>query len=130
MQVNLRGAVVKNMTVLKKAIADKTFEVAELRKELKRHASILALLSRNHAGAKVKKVTGRRRSRGDLNAVLNRLGETFTSREFVKAGMRANKTSIYLRQVLSRWARTGKLKRLQRGKYQKTKKANVHRLAA
>lgn len=130
MHVNIKGAVIKNMTELKKAISVKSFEVAELRRELKRHESILALLSRNHGGAKVKMANGKRRRRGDLNAVLNRLRETFTSKEFVKAGMRANKTSIYLRQVLSRWARTGKLKRLERGKYQKTKKASSRRLAA
>jgi hypothetical protein len=130
MHVDLRGAVIKNMTELKKAISDKSSEVARLRKELKRHESILALLSQSNGRAKVKTTNGRRRSRGDLNTVLNRLPETFTSREFVRAGTQANKTSIYLRQVLSRWARTGKLKRLQRGKYQKTKKSNVHRLAA
>ncbi|MGH7823944.1 MAG: hypothetical protein ACREQ7_02020 [Candidatus Binatia bacterium] len=129
MHVDLKGAVLKNMTELKKAISDKSSEVAQLRRELERHESILALLSQSNGRGKMRTVSGRRRGRGDLNAVLNRLPETFTSKEFVKAGTQANKTSIYLRQVLSRWARTGKLKRLQRGKYQKTKKG-VQRLAA
>jgi len=130
MRVDLRVAVLKNMNELKKAISDKSLEVARLRKELKRHESILALLSQHNGRGKVKTSNGRRRSRGDLNAVLNRLPDTFTSKEFVRAGTQVNKTSIYLRQVLSRWARTGKIKRLQRGRYQKTKKSNVHRLAA
>jgi hypothetical protein len=128
MHVDLRGAVMRNMAELKKAISDKSSEVAQLRRELERHESILALLSQSDGGAKAKAPSGRRRGRGDLNSVLDRLPETFTSKEFVRAGTQANKTSIYLRQVLSRWARTGKLKRLQRGKYQKTKK--LHRLAA
>jgi len=130
MNVDLRTAVIKNMTELKKAISDKSSEVELLRKELKRHESILALLSQSNGGTKAKAANGRRRGRNDLTAVLNRLPDTFTSRDFVRAGTQANKTSIYLRQVLSRWTRTGKLKRLQRGKYQKTKKSQGQRAAA
>jgi len=122
MHVDLKMAVMRNMSELKKAISDKSSEVAQLQRELERHENILALLSQTNGRGKGRATAGRRRGRGDLNAVLSRLPDTFTSREFVKAGTQANKTPIYLRQVLSRWTRTGKLKRLQRGKYQKSKK--------
>ena len=129
MPVDIKTAVVKNMDELKKAISEKSSEVAQLEEELKRHETVLALLS-DHGAQRGRNGTGRRRGRADLRAVLTRLPDTFTSRDFVRAGSRTRKPPIYLRQILSRWVKQGKIKRLERGKYQKTKKANLHRLAA
>jgi predicted transcriptional regulator of viral defense system len=56
--------------------------------------------------------------------------ETFTSKDFVAATAFSGISSLYLRQMLTRWTKQGRLKRLQRGKYQKTKKANAERLVA
>src|SRR5207249_3955094 len=128
MSLDLRSAVRKNMEELRKAIFEKSSEVARLEKELKRHQTVLALLSDN--GTKGAPARGSRRRRGALGEVLTNLPDTFTSREFMKAATRTKRSPVYLRQLLSRWARQGRIKRVQRGKYQKGRGGNVHRLAA
>lgn len=129
MAVDLRGAVIENMKELKKAIFEKSSEVAQLQKELKRHQTVLALLTENGRG-NMPAEKGRPSRGGVLGEVLTRLPETFTSREFMKAATRTKRSPVYLRQLLSRWAKQGKIKRVQRGKYQKSKTSNAHRLAA
>jgi hypothetical protein len=130
MPVNLKAAVIENMNELRKAISEKSSEVAQLKRELERYKSVLALLSQNRGEDKLRARNGRRRSRGDLDAVLNRLPPIFKSKDFMRAASRAGKSSVYLRQILSRWARRGKIKRLEKGKYRKLKRANVQRMAA
>ena len=129
MSVNLEAAVIENMNELKNAISEKTLEVAELEKELKRYESVLALL-RNDQQNRSSGKKGRPRGKTDLAAVLGGLPETFTSKEFIKAATRIKKPSVYLRLALSRWAKEGRVKRLERGKYQKVRNGSSHRLAA
>lgn len=128
MSVNLEAAVVENMEELKKAISDKSLEVAELEKELKRYEAVLAMLRADKDKSSGKK--GRPRGKGDLAAVLESLPETFTSKDFIKAATRTRKPSVYLRLALSRWAKEGRVKRLERGKYQKAKNGSANRMAA
>ncbi|MPZ75513.1 MAG: hypothetical protein GEU77_03230 [Deltaproteobacteria bacterium] len=128
MSVNLEAAVRQNMDELKKAISDKASEVAELEKELKRYETVLAVLRADKNASSGRK--GRPRGKTDLSTVLGGLPETFTSKEFIKAATRTRKPSVYLRLALSRWAKEGRVKRLERGKYQKVKNGSTHRLAA
>jgi predicted nuclease with TOPRIM domain len=137
MSVDVRQAVIRNVQEIKKALDEKTSEVARLEKELKRYQSVLELLSENGKALRAEvryepaQTNGARRGRrGALGEVLTRLPETFTSREFMKAATRTKRSPIYLRQLLSRWAKQGRIKRVQRGKYQKSKAANVQRMAA
>jgi predicted nuclease with TOPRIM domain len=137
MSVDVRQAVIRNVQEIKKALDEKTSEVARLEKELKRYQSVLELLSENGKALRPEvryepaQPNGARRGRrGALGEVLTRLPETFTSREFMKAATRTKRSPIYLRQLLSRWAKQGRIKRVQRGKYQKSKAANVQRMAA
>src|ERR1051325_1897948 len=137
MSVDVREAVIKNVQEIKRALDEKTSEVARLEKELKRYQTVLELLSENgnrrQAAEKdeIAQTNGSRRGRrGALGEVLTRLPETFTSREFMKVATRTKRSPIYLRQLLSRWAKQGRIKRVQRGKYQKTKGASGQRLAA
>ena len=137
MSVDVREAVIKNVQEIKRELDQKTTEVARLEKELKRYQSVLALLTENskeqHTAAKDENAQAngaRRGRRGALGEVLTRLPETFTSREFMKAATRTKRSPIYLRQLLSRWAKQGRIKRVERGRYQKSKAANVQRLAA
>lgn len=123
MPVDLKAAVSENMNELRKAIA-------RLKEELERYKSVMALLSRNGSTEKLRARNGPRRSRGDLEAVLNRLPGRFSSKDFMRAAARAGKSSVYLRQILSRWAKRGKIKRLQKGKYRKVKRAGAQRIAA
>jgi hypothetical protein len=130
MGVDLKTAVMKNIDDLRKAISVKASEMAQLENELKRHETVLELLGRNGGREKARAGGGGRRGRMNLRDVLARLPEKFTSRDFVKAAVRTRKPSVYLRQTLSRWARQGKIKRVERGKYHKVKNGSVHRLAA
>ncbi len=129
MGIDLKTAVMKSIDELKKAISVKASEIAQLESELRRHESVLELLGRNGRG-RVRAGIGARRGRISLRDVLARLPETFTSRDFVKAAVRTKKPSVYLRQTLSRWARQGKIKRVERGKYHKVRNGNPHRMAA
>jgi hypothetical protein len=128
MSVNLEAAVMENINELKSVISEKTLEVAELEKELKRYESVLDLLRDDHNRNERRK--GRPRGKTDLAEVLGGLPETFTSKEFIKAATRTKKPSVYLRLALSRWAKEGRVKRLERGKYQKVRNGSSHRLAA
>ncbi len=128
MTADLKTAVLKSMDDLKKAISEKASEMAELEDELKRHESVLALLGKN--GKATRAASGSRHGRTSLRDVLARLPERFTSRDFVKAAVRTKKPSVYLRQTLSRWARQGKIKRVERGKYHKVRNGSAHRMAA
>ena len=128
MSVNLEAAVMENINELKVAISEKALEVADLEKELKRYESVLALLRDDHNRNARRK--GRPRGKTDLAEVLGGLPETFTSKEFIKAATRTKKPSVYLRLALSRWAKEGRVKRLERGKYQKVRNGSSHRLAA
>jgi hypothetical protein len=129
MKVDLKSAVRKSIAALKKAISAKNSEVARLENELKRHETVLQLLNGEQPGKRrtFGKVRG---GRSNLRAVLAELPEKFTSRDFVKAAVRTKKPPVYLRQTLSRWARQGKIKRVQRGKYHKVKSNQLSRMAA
>jgi hypothetical protein len=130
MGVDLKIAVMKNIEDLKKAISVKASEMAQLESELKRHETVLELLRNSGGREKGRAGTSARRGRMNLRDVLAQLPEKFTSRDFVKAAVRTRKPSVYLRQTLSRWARQGKIKRVERGKYHKVKNSSVNRLAA
>jgi hypothetical protein len=130
MRLDLKSAVRKGIQDIKKAIVAKSAEVAQLEGELKRHETVLQLLN-GRQGAKGRGAGVRgRRGRTNLRAVLAGLPEKFTSRDFVKAASRTKKPPVYLRQTLSRWARQGKIKRVERGKYHKVKSSSASRLAA
>jgi hypothetical protein len=130
MGVDLKTAVMKNIDDLRKAISVKASEMAQLESELERHETVLELLGSNGGREKARPGSSRRRGRMNLRDVLARLPENFTSRDFVKAAVRTRKPSVYLRQTLSRWARQGKIKRVERGKYHKVKNGGMNRLAA
>ncbi len=128
MGVDLKTAVRRSINGLKKAISVKSSQIAQLENELKRHETVLELLGRN-GGKKVRAGNGARRSRTNLRDVLARLPEKFTSRDFVKAAVPTKKPAVYLRQTLSRWARQGKIKRVERGKYHKVRNGGMHHMA-
>jgi hypothetical protein len=125
MAADVKTAVMENMAEIEKAISEKSIEVAKLKEELGVYASILALLTKK-AGSS----NGGRHDRVDMKTVLRSLPDTFTSKDFVAAASMSGISSLYLRQMLTRWTKQGKLKRLRRGKYQKTKKASAERLVA
>jgi hypothetical protein len=124
MPANLKTAVMLNMAEVEKAISEKSIQMAQLKDELALYKSILALLTKKERSQE------RAPDRVDINTLLRSMPETFTSKYFVTAAGSTGISSLYLRQMLTRWTRQGKLKRLERGKYHKTKKASVDRLVA
>ncbi|HWP59276.1 MAG TPA: type IV toxin-antitoxin system AbiEi family antitoxin domain-containing protein [Candidatus Acidoferrales bacterium] len=130
MPVDIRAAVSRNISELRKVISDKAAELAALRRELQRHETVLGLLARD-GRQRAGRATGRRGRRGgELDAVLNRMSPTFTNKDFFRAASGLGKSALYLRQILSRWAKQGKIKRLERGHYQRVKKAPEKRASA
>ncbi len=133
MSVDVKDAVLNNMKELRQEISEKSFEVSELQKELKRYETVLTLLGHNGRNGKKKSPAqskGGSHKGGALSNVLTGLPETFSSREFMKAALRTKRSPVYLRQLLSRWAKQGRIKRVQRGKYQKGRGSSAHRAAA
>jgi chromosome segregation ATPase len=130
MSVNLEAAITENIDELRQAISDKSLEVAQLEKELKRYENALNVLRDGTEDVtQARRGKGGRRRKTDLSTVLGDLPETFTSKDFIKAATRTRKPSVYLRLALSRWTKEGRLKRLERGKYQKVR-GGSHRMAA
>ena len=121
MPADVKAAVVKTIAELEKSISEKSAEMAQLKEELGVYESILALLAKKtppHNGGR------------QLWAVLRSMPENFTSKDFVAAAATSGVSSLYLRQMLTRWTKQGKLKRVERGKYHKTKKAAIDRAVA
>jgi hypothetical protein len=129
MAVNIRAAVSKNISELRKVISEKSSELAQLQRELERHENALQLFTHNGNRGVTRTATTRHR-RTNLNTVLGRLPGNFTNKDFLRAAGGLGKSSLYLRQILSRWAKQGRIKRLQRGHYQKAKRANAKRASA
>ena len=129
MGTDLKTAVIRNIDKLKKAISVKSSEIAQLENELKRHETVLDLLGRNGRG-KMRAGSGAGRRPTNVREVLARLPDKFTSQDFVKAAVRTKKPSVYLRQTLSRWARQGKIIRVERGKYHKVRNGGMHHITA
>jgi hypothetical protein len=125
MPADVRSVIMENMAELEKSISEKSLEVAQLKEELGLYENILALLSR-----KERLPNSGRQERVDLKTILRSMPENFTSKNFVAAAATSGISSLYLRQMLTRWTKQGKLKRVERGKYHKTKKANADRLVA
>lgn len=113
MVVDLNKAVLREIDSIKKTISLRTSQIAQLRHELKRHETVLKLLGQK------KKPGQEKRRQVSLNEVLAQIPETFTTRDFVKAAAKTRKSSLYLRQTLSRWTKQGKIKRVERGNYRK-----------
>jgi hypothetical protein len=125
MPADVRGAVMETIAEIEKSISQKSVELAQLREELGLYESILGLLSK-----KERPQNGGKQERADLKSLLRSMPDQFTSKDFVSAASSAGISSLYLRQMLTRWTKQGKLKRVQRGKYHKTKKAAADRLVA
>jgi UDP-N-acetylenolpyruvoylglucosamine reductase len=119
MAKDLKSAVIRSISDIQKTISQKSSEVEQLQKQLQNYKSVLSLLGQTSHLT----VNGGKSPRTDLRTVLDELPESFSSADFVKAAAGKKKDPAYLRQTLVRWAAQGRLKRMERGKYHKTKKA-------
>ena len=121
MTKDLKSAVMRNISEIEKSLSKKSSEVAHLKQELQNYKGVLTLLGQSGRGVAVRGGNGQKSARTDLRSVLGNLPDTFTSSDFVKAAAGKKKDPAYLRQTLVRWAAQGRLKRVERGKYHKSK---------
>ena len=127
MATDLKVSVKKQIDRLGKELAVATGRVAALRDEIKKHELIYDMLEGQRTS---KRPRGRppveplkRGPRGamiDWNAVLATLPDQFTL-DSMSAHKAANeKPRAYLRQVVVRWSKEGRIERTARGTYRKT----------
>lgn len=118
MRVNLESFVNKSMTGLKRKLSRAVSELAALKKDLQSYENVQKMLFQDSRPGRTAKTKPRKIARTDWNAVLKKLPHSFTSEAFRKASGR-NRSAVYPRQVLARWAKQHRIKRLARGKYKK-----------
>ena len=119
MAVNLRASVISVIKELKKNIAQKTSEVTSLKNELRRHERVYKLLGGGRARTRRTRARGKRAVTVDWNSVLKGLPATFTLDHIYRASAVKGKPQGYLRHVVVKWARQGKIKRTGWGRYRK-----------
>jgi hypothetical protein len=119
MPVDVKAAVMESIADIGKALSEKSVQVARLKQELSVYENILKLLAKKDAHQ-----NGKPRN---LRLILVSMPETFTSKDFAAAAAFSGTSSVYLRQMLTRWTKQGELKRLERGKYHKTKKTSAEK---
>ena len=128
MATDLKVSVKRQIDRLRKELAVAAERVAALRDEIKRHELIYDMLEGQRTAKRLRR--GRlaaeplkRGSRGtmiDWNAVLATLPDQFTL-DSMSAHKAANeKPRAYLRQVVVRWSKEGRIERTARGTYRKT----------
>ncbi len=115
MAVDLKVWVSKEITSLRKTIAEKTSELASLKDEVKRHERAYELL----VAGRPRPRRMRRAAAVDWKSVLEGLPKIFTISSAAQRGRLSAKAKTYLRSVLVRWVKQGKVKRIGIGKYQK-----------
>ncbi len=119
---NLSISVRKEIDRLKKEIDQKTSELASLKDELLRHQRVYQLLrGADRRSQRPRRARGRARRAAptNWNSVLQNLPSRFTIGDIAKAADAKGKSPVYLRQIAVRWAKQGKTKRVERGRYQK-----------
>ena len=128
MATDLKVSVRRQIDRLKKDLAVATGQVAALQDEIKRHELVYDMLD----GRKTAKRSQRGPStvgslkRGPRGAMINwtavfaTLPEQFTLDTMIAHKTASEKTRAYLRQVVVRWSKEGRIKRTGRGMYQKT----------
>ncbi len=119
MAVDLKVSVSKEITSIRKIITQKTSELASLKDELKRHQRVYELLGGQRTRTRRTRARGKRDVTVDWNSVLKGLPATFTLDHIYRASAVKRKPQGYLRHVVVKWARQGKIKRTGRGRYRK-----------
>ena len=127
MATDLKVRVRRQIDRLKKELAAATERVAALRDELKRHELIYDVLAGRKTGKRPRPggspggslKRGPRGAMIDWKAVFATLPGEFTLDTLSAHETASGKPRVYLRQVVVRWSKEGRLKRTSRGLYQK-----------
>lgn len=119
MAIGVRASLRKEIDRLRRAVSQKSTELKSLKEELKRCKGALELLGGGATRARRKHAKAGKSTLVDWNAVLERLPNSFTLKEFTSRPESKGKSPVYLRQIVSKWAKRGKTKRVGLGEYQK-----------
>jgi hypothetical protein len=125
MAINVRGSLRKEINRFRRAIAQKTSEMASLNGDLRRHERALELLENGTTRLRTKPANNRSRTAVNWSSVLGRLPNSFTLKDVNKRPESRGKSPVYLRQIVSKWAKGGKTKRVSLGKYQKIERKKL-----
>ena len=129
MALDLKISIKREIDRLNKDLTATTAQLAALRDEIKRHEQVYDMLD---GKASPRKRTGRPPGSGgaqkrgpsgsmiDWNAVFATLPKDFTLDTMGANKTASEKPRAYLRQVMVRWSKEGRIKRTGRGMYQKT----------
>jgi hypothetical protein len=122
MAENLVASVRREIDRLQKQINQRISQLASLEDELIRHQRVYRLLGgadRRPQRPRRARGTERRSTPVNWNSVLQGLPSRFTVGDLAKRDEAKRKLPVDLRQIAVRWAKQGKTKRVERGKYQK-----------
>lgn len=128
MATDLKISVRRQIDLLRKELAVATGQVAALRDEIKRHELVYDMLDgrrtskrprRGRPGAGALK-RGPRGAMIDWTAVFATLPDQFTLDTMIAHKTASEKPRAYLRQVVVRWSKEGRIRRTGRGMYEKT----------
>ncbi len=125
MAENLIMSVKREIDRLRRDIDRRTSELAALKDDLIKHRRAYQLLAGRNTKAQG---PGRKRGRNrkttpvNWNSMLDQLPSRFTVGDLAKAVGARGKSSGYARQVVVKWAKDGKTRRIERGKYQKVQR--------
>jgi len=116
---NLKASFRREINRLGRDVVRRTSELASLKGELKMYERVHALLGAEAARGRRAARRLRRGARIDWSSVIERLPNPFTVADVAKRKEAKAKSPVYLRQIVSRWAKQKKVKRVARGKYRK-----------
>jgi hypothetical protein len=124
MAVDVKASLRQEIDRLRRAIAEKTSELASLNDGLRRHERALALLGDRAVGARTHQVKTRRPALVSWDTVFKQLPNTFTVKDIIKRPESKGRLLEYLRRVAGKWATRGQTKGLAQGNIRKSNKRN------
>ena len=128
MATDLKVSVRRQIVRLRKELAVATGQVTALQDEIKTHELVYGMLDGRKTGKRSQQGPSavgslKRGPRGamiDWNAVFATLPNEFTLETISAHETASEKPRAYLRQVVVRWSKEGRIRRTARGMYQKT----------
>ncbi len=128
MATDLKVSVRREIDRLTKELAAATGRVAELQEEIKRHELIHDMLDGRRTGKRTRQgrsgagalKRGPRGAMVDWTGVFATLPDRFTLESLSGHGTAGEKSRGYLRQVVARWFKEGRIRRTGRAMYEKT----------
>jgi hypothetical protein len=117
MAYDLRVAVNEGLAALRRTISKKSLELIALRNELEKYQKVQGFLTGQSRAARPKANGNGHRKPVDWNSVLKRLPGSFAVGNV--ANLANSKSKTYMHHVVAKWVKQRKVKRVERGRYQK-----------